>query len=75
MSKNRFRICRDQRGYKQEEVATAIGVTRAAYSHYENGRRDMPLDVLLKLADFYDCTTDELLGSSYWYANAVNSQS
>lgn len=64
---NRFKACRTLRGYTQDEVASMLGITRAAYSHYENGRRDIPTDLLIELADKFECTTDELLGSRYYY--------
>ena len=47
---------------KQKELADALGVSQRAYSHYENGTRKIPLDILVALADFYGCSTDYLLG-------------
>jgi transcriptional regulator with XRE-family HTH domain len=41
--------------YTQEEIATALGVTRSAYSNYESGEREMPLDILEKAADLFGC--------------------
>lgn len=46
----------------QAEVAEYIGLTVAAYQNYENGRREAGYEVISKLADFYDVTTDYLLG-------------
>ena len=34
----------------------------SCYSHYEMGKRDIPTDILIKLADFYHTSTDYLLG-------------
>lgn len=67
MEKYRLRACREERGYTQAEIAKVLGITRSAYTHYESGRNDIPLDSLMVLADFYKCTTDELLGSRYWF--------
>lgn len=66
---NSFRLkeCRTARGYTQQEVADAIGVSRVCYTRYETGAREIPLDVLVRLARFYDCTTDELLGTWFYY--------
>jgi transcriptional regulator with XRE-family HTH domain len=53
------------RGKKtQEDVAKIIGISRARYSHYENGRSEPDTDTLQKLADFYGVTTDYILGRS-----------
>ena len=50
------------RGKKtQEEVANHIGVSRARYSHYENGRSEPDYDTLQKLADYFKVSTDYLL--------------
>lgn len=63
----RFRACRLARGLTQQEVADGLGVSRVNYTRYETGAREIPLDVLVDLARFYDCTTDELLGTRYYY--------
>jgi transcriptional regulator with XRE-family HTH domain len=50
------------RGKKtQEEVAKAIGISRARYSHYENERSEPDSEILQKLADYYKVTIDYLL--------------
>lgn len=64
----RLKECRVERGLTQQEVADALGISRVNYTRYETGARDVPLDVLIDLASFYKCTTDELLGSGYYYA-------
>ncbi|MFB9827786.1 helix-turn-helix domain-containing protein [Lederbergia wuyishanensis] len=46
----------------QEEVANLLGLSRARYSHYENNRVEPDTEILNKLADFYNVTTDYLLG-------------
>lgn len=74
MEKYRLRACREERGYTQADIAKVLGITRSAYTHYESGRNDIPLDSLLVLADFYKCTTDELLGSEYYYASIRDSK-
>lgn len=50
------------RGKKtQEEVANHIGVSRARYSHYENGRSEPDYETPQKLADYFNVSTDYLL--------------
>jgi HTH-type transcriptional regulator, competence development regulator len=46
----------------QEDVAGRIGISRARYSHYENGRSEPDTETLNKLADYYDVSVDYLLG-------------
>lgn len=51
-------------GRTQEDVAKAVGVSRAAYSHFENNRNEPDNDTLKKLAQYYDVSIDYLLGRS-----------
>lgn len=46
----------------QEEVAKLLGISRARYSHYENGVRQPDFNTLEQIANFYNVTTDYLLG-------------
>ena len=56
-----LRFLRKDKGVKQEDVAGAIGVTRATYSHYENGRITPPTSVLARLSSYYDAQLDKLV--------------
>ena len=47
--------------YKQVEVASAIGVLRQTYSHYENGDRKPTTEILYKLAAFYNISINDLM--------------
>lgn len=53
---------REKRGLTQHMAAQLLGVTRAAISHYEKDRREPDFEVLNRLADFFQVTTDYLLG-------------
>lgn len=46
----------------QDDIASYLGVTRQAYGNYENGVREPELDAVIKLADYYGVTLDELVG-------------
>ena len=46
----------------QAEIAEYLGCQREVYRRYEKGTRQMPIDFLIKLALFYDVSTDFLLG-------------
>lgn len=58
----RIRNLREDRDLKQEDMAKLLSCTQACYSNYENGRRDIPTEVLEALADFYNVSVDYLLG-------------
>lgn len=48
----------------QEDIATYLGITRPAYTAYEIGKRNPDYDTLIKIATFFNVTTDYLLGSN-----------
>jgi len=58
----RIRNLREDLDLKQKDLADILGISQRAYSHYENGTRKIPLDILSALADYYNCSTDYLLG-------------
>jgi len=58
----RIKDLREDSDKKQTEVAAYLGILQEVYSRYERGERTLPLEHLLKLADFYDVTTDYILG-------------
>jgi transcriptional regulator with XRE-family HTH domain len=58
---NRLRQLRGKR--TQSEVAKILGITRARYSHYENGRNEPDTEMLQKIADYYKVSVDYLLGN------------
>ncbi len=58
----RIRDLREDHDLLQKDLAKMLGCTQVSYSHYELGKRDIPTDVLIKLAAFYHTSTDYLLG-------------
>lgn len=58
----RIRDLREDRDLTQKQIAQVLGMSQTGYSKYETGENDIPTNVLLKLADFYNTTTDYLLG-------------
>ena len=58
----RIRDLREDNDLKQRELAEYLNCAQVCYSRYELGERDIPTDVLIKLAKFYNTTTDYLLG-------------
>lgn len=53
---------REDMDLKQKDLAQSLNISQRAYSHYENGTRKIPLDTLVALADYYNCSIDYLLG-------------
>lgn len=58
----KLQALRQQKGVSQAEMAKYIDLTVGAYQNYENGRREANYETLCKLADFYNVSTDYLLG-------------
>lgn len=58
----RLRDLREDRDLKQREVADFLNCAQRTYSNYELGQRDIPTDILIKLAIFYNVSVDYLLG-------------
>ena len=49
-------------GYTQKQIAEYLNIKQNTYSQYEIGVLNYPVDVLVKLADFYGVSVDYLLG-------------
>lgn len=58
----KIRDLREDRDLKQRELAEYLNCSQRVYSNYELGQRDIPTDVLIRLADFYSVSVDYLLG-------------
>ena len=58
----RLRDLREDHDMKQKEVAAILGIDQRVYSNYEIGKRDIPLNHLMTLADFYHVSIDYILG-------------
>jgi len=57
-----IRNLRIDNGYTQAQIAEYLNVKQNTYSQYEIGTLNYPIDVLMKLADFYNVSVDYLLG-------------
>ena len=58
----RLRDLREVRDMSQKQISAILGIDQRVYSTYETGKRDIPLNHLITLADFYHVTADYLLG-------------
>lgn len=59
--KTRLKNLREDNDLTQAQVAKKLNISQVAYSYYEIGKRNIPLDILIKLADFYETSTDYIL--------------
>lgn len=58
----RIRDLREDHDLTQRQVAAILEITQPQYFRYEQGYRDIPTDLLIKLADLYETSTDYILG-------------
>ena len=58
----RLRDMREDFDLKQQNIADLLGIQQTVYSRYERGARTIPLEHLLKLAEFYNVSLDFLTG-------------
>ena len=63
---------REDNDIKQKTVAEYLGVSQQTYSNYENGHREIPIWVVLKLSRYYKVSTDYLLGADSGYLGNTN---
>ena len=64
MIKNRIRDLREDRDLRQIDVANATGIDQKTLSNYETGKTNPDSYSIIKLAEFFEVTTDYLLGFS-----------
>ena len=60
-NKNNLQTLRKKRGYKQIKVAMDLDTTQETISSYETGRVFPYIDMLIKLADYYNTSIDYIL--------------
>ena len=60
--KLRIRDMREDKDLTQQKIADILLCDQSLYSKYERGEREIPLTLLIKLADFYDTSLDYLVG-------------
>jgi len=61
---NRLKQLREEKGLYQGDIAKFLGITTSAVGFYENEKRDMSPETIVKLSDFFNVSTDYLLGKS-----------
>lgn len=59
---SRLKDLREDNDLIQNDVAKLLLITQQQYSLYENGYREIPASMLIKLADYYKTSVDYILG-------------
>lgn len=57
----RLRELREAKGLKQKDIADFLGIDRSTYTKYESGSNQPSIEMLFKIADFFDVSLDFLL--------------
>ena len=59
--KTRIKDLREDNDLTQKQLSEYLNISQVAYSYYELNRRNIPIELLSKLADFYDTSVDYLI--------------
>ena len=59
--KTRIKSLREDNDLTQKQLSKFLNISQVAYSYYELNKRNIPLELLCKLADFYNTSVDYLL--------------
>lgn len=62
MMRLKIRDVREDHDLTQQQVAAYLMCDQSLYSKYERGERDVPLNSMIKLAQFYKTSIDYLVG-------------
>lgn len=57
-----LRVIREDRGFTQKQIADVLETTQQYYSDYENGKREIPIRIYIRLSEFYKVSIDYLAG-------------
>lgn len=58
----RLKDLREDKDKIQEDISRLLKITRQQYGLYETGKRDIPVDLLIILSEYYETSTDYILG-------------
>lgn len=57
----RLKDIREDRDITQQELASYLRISQNTYSQYENGKRQLPIELLIRLAEYFHTSTDYIL--------------
>ncbi|MCI5904895.1 MAG: helix-turn-helix domain-containing protein [Oscillospiraceae bacterium] len=61
----KIRDLREDNDLTQKQISEYLMCDQSLYSKYERGEREIPLNLIIKLADYYDVSIDYLVGRSF----------
>lgn len=59
-----LKYLRERKDFSVKEISAALGITERAYYNYEKGVRDPSLKMLIKIANVYGCSLDDLVSNN-----------
>lgn len=62
MKYQRIQDLREDADLTQKQLSEYLHISPRTYSHYENGTRNIPVDMLIRLANYYHTSVDYLVG-------------
>lgn len=64
-----LKLLRDLKGKSQQEVCSELNIEQSTLANYENDRRIPKLDILVKMANYYNCSVDFIIGNEHHVVN------
>ena len=62
MKFQRIQDLRTDADMSQKQPSEILHISQRSYSHYETGSRNIPVEMLIRLANYYDISVDYLVG-------------
>ena len=62
MKFQRIQDLRTDADLSQKQLSEILHISQLSYSHYETGSRNIPVEMLIRLANYYDISVDYLVG-------------
>ena len=62
MKFQRIQDLRTDADMSQKQLREILHISQRSYSHYETGSRNIPVEMLIRLANYYDISVDYLVG-------------
>ena len=62
MKFQRIQDLRTDADMSQKQLSEILHISQRSYSHYETGSRNIPVEMIIRLANYYDISVDYLIG-------------
>ncbi len=67
-----LRRLRNDHNYTQTQIGEKLNISRQAYSNYETGKRIPDIDMLIRIADIYQVTLEQLITQTCTKTGVIN---